>query len=1688
METGMVNNLTGLRRRIVWSLLAPMLVALAMLAPRPLPAGAQSAADSPSYWQFPASGRLQHVLPADLNGDGGQQFLVADINGRLTLIGSDGRQQWSYLAPSPILALNVLPRADDPAPDIVLGLRNLLVLLNSSGEEIWRTRIMPVDAPLSLVTGSMDPDAANWLDSYEFLPVDIKSYDQDGDGQAEILLLLESGQILLYDSAGVLRWFYASQSSAAASLPQLSVGDFDGDNKPEIALAVFNPRRFSQVLFFENETLAWELPLSGRITALTAVSLTRDSPPLIAIGTNQGHLYLYNSQRERVRFRTLNKPITALAQVYLPSGPALAVGTSAGTVVVFDGDGRRAWTANLAENADRRILHLSAGDFVPGDGQPLLAPVLAAIVEAPANASRMAEVVLLKANGALFSRTTNSDASDLTRLLDSNGDRYPELLTARFATLELLGLGVGNSENVQEWTYSLNADPSAALAVDLDRDGKEELVIGTQDGRIHSLDNGRMAAIRWLHEPGGAITHMAALSLRRSAQPGIVVVRNVPASESERSASWIELRETSGERLWEQQVDRAITALHVANLDKRPEPEIIVGTQDGRILIFNLNGVQIGAYRIEALNSGIKRLFILPAPVTHTNQIVAVGSQTIYALNFDSDNGPTATNLAAYHTPIHAVYPVQQPGDAELSVRLLVLTNDGAVHGLNWRGLEMSQWPWPQQLGGAPVASLPAEQIPSETYQSSKSSFLIATDDGQLLRLDIEDNQPLIPWRLSNMDILTALFWEDTNGDDQPDTVIVGGRDGRVRLYTQAHTRQPQLSVDYLELASPVFALMTLNRDISQTPDLLVITTNGLVQLFREQENHPPLLTNPQATAEQGQYSFSINVRDLEGDDVTVQLEVRDPDSGAWLPQGIQRLDGGNGQLFWPLANPAAGVDGLHYRLRYDDGFYQGYLTPPPGPIPISVSPLVSAAPTLLAALLGTGVLLSGLYLRQARTADASARRFYRRLKQQPALTLLLLEQRYARAEGSPDFLLYLANQARQTQDQPIANLADGLFLLVERPQAGLSIITRTLEKNAGQKPGWQGTERWQMTYKTLLALLDAPSITELSLLRPQLNQLLDTRDASGEWSPVLETLLPILTSLRDSERVDLADDRLVYLNEAADRLQQTLNHLFEYGFSIEQVLVRVILRRWAGLVSAAIEELRGRAELVITLTTQRVAPQAQTDVAVEVRNNGRSVAENIIAVLEENPAYQIHSLPQIIPILPPGRARSVQFTVEPQVIDRFRIGLTLTYDDRNQQDKVVRFGDMVHLLPPMREFKPIANPYMPGTPLRRHSGLFYGREDLFSFIAENVGDRAHRNVLILVGQRRSGKTSALLRLEEHLPPHLLPVYIDCQSLGVTPGMPALLQEFAWHIADALATRDLEVAVPSLEAWQNDPTHTFQRQFLPAARALLPPEMTLLLIFDEFEAFENLVDDGILPSTFFTYLRHLMQHADQLNFIFVGTQRLEEMSSDYWSVLFNIALYRKIDYLERGAAIRLITEPVEPNLIYDDLAVDKILRVTAGHPYFLQLVCYTLVKQANTQRSGYVTISDVNAALDEMLSLGEVHFAYLWQRSSYTERALLTAVAHLMERNAPFHPEDLIRYLEPYDVHLEPVEVTAALNRLVERDIMREVAEEAKTVYELKLGLVGLWAAQNKSLNKLYAHNEHNGAGSRAVSELARAR
>ena len=1606
-------------------------------------AAAQLTSRSPSYWQFAASGRLDSVVLSDVDADGITEIIALDENGRLTLLAADGQQRWTFQSPDSVAAVGAAAvDAGLPQRSIAVAARQQLTLLDSDGEQRWQ---LPLDAPTA--------------------PVAIAAYDFEMDGDEDILVMLASGHLLVYSGAGELLWTFAGQEDATATVnPQLLVSDFDGDGVSEVVLGVFTPRRFSQLIYLKEGAVQWRQSISRRITALAKTEFGAEVGN-IAVGTNFGELDLFTPGGARVWFRTVNRPISALAATDLPGGPALAVGTTAGTVVAYSREGRRLWASNLARDADRTVMAL----LPAGDPDLAAQPTLVAILKSSAESSDLADVLLLGNNGQTLANLDDTDQPGITRLVDLNGDGRYELLLARFATLQLLGLGIGDSEYIQEWEYALDAAPTAVLVVDLDEDGESEIVVGTRDGRLHSLSGDR--TIRWLNAPGEEIAFLARARHSLSEPPRVAVVRrprlaNGSAADATRRG-WLELREASGERLWSNAVDAAITALVVDDRSSSDAPAIILGTGDGRVLAYGFDGNPLWEYAFPELAGGVRHLLIQDQLGEERDRLVVGGQQALYTLARTA-TGVSGAPLATFDQPIEALYGIGQATDPEPSVGLVVFLQDGAVRGLSSGGGEANERAWTLQLDGRPIITDAGEGA-LEAFQENISAFLIATDNDTLQQLTISDDQPVLSWRLDGLAGIQAADWADLDKDGRPDTGLVGTRNGNLWLYEQLYTRTPQRILE-LPLASGIFHLALLERTSSQSPDLLAVTQNGLVRLFREEENRPPLLTQPRIESESGQYAVGVQVRDVENDTVRVQLELQDP-TGAWQTQGEQQLASGNGQLFWPAVAVPVGTGRIRYRFLYNDGVYEGIVSPPAGPVYVADG-MDDAAPLLVG--VAAVLLLGGSFLlaRQARTPAAQAARFHRRLSRQPKEVLSLLEGRYAAVSGSPDFLLQLANRARQGGDADLANLADGLFLLANRPQAGLSIITRTLDDLYAAGRPWVNLQHRRLIYKTCQALLEAPSITELGLLRPQLVHLLTMLEDKQDWSPIFNSLLPVITNMRDSERVELIEDRLVYLNQAVARLRQGQEQLDEFAPSVERTLARAITRRWSGLLTAEIEEQRGRAELEIALMTKRLAPSGQTHVALEIRNTGRAAAENLVATLDENPAYRVFSEPQMIPFLPSGRSREVRFLVEPQAEARFRVGLSLTYDDRNRRDKVIAFGDMVHMLPPVREYTPVVNPYLPGTALRKDSPLFFGREELFDFIAEHAGAQRQRNVLMLVGQRRTGKTSVLLRLEEYLPPSIVPVYIDCQSLGVSPGMAALLQEFAWHIADTLSARGLDCPVADTNHWQDDPARLFQREFLPAVRRLLPPEATLLLVFDEFEAFEAMVADGILPRTFFPYMRHLMQHSTGLGFVFVGTRRLEEMSADYWSVLFNVALYRKIDFLSEPATLRLICEPVAPHIVYDDLALDKILRVTAGHPYFLQLVCYTLVKQANQQKTGYVTISDVNVALDEMLRLGEVHFAYLWQRSSHAERALLTAAAHLMDRNEPLRPEVFIEYLQSYSIELDPMQMTEGLNSLVARDIMREVTEEGKALYELRIGLVGLWVARNKSLSRLHAHLE----------------
>jgi hypothetical protein len=274
------------------------------------------------------------------------------------------------------------------------------------------------------------------------------------------------------------------------------------------------------------------------------------------------------------------------------------------------------------------------------------------------------------------------------------------------------------------------------------------------------------------------------------------------------------------------------------------------------------------------------------------------------------------------------------------------------------------------------------------------------------------------------------------------------------------------------------------------------------------------------------------------------------------------------------------------------------------------------------------------------------------------------------------------------------------------------------------------------------------------------------------------------------------------------------------------------------------------------------------------------------------------------------------------------------------------------------------------------------------------------------------------------------------------------------------------VARPQPEAFRERPSAAFERDFLPAAFKAIGGRR-LLLLLDEFEELEMRVASGKLEPTIFPFFRHLMQHGGKLGFVFVGTHHLDALSADYWSIFFNIALYKHVGALEEEAARALMVEPVAGyGLRYDDLAVDKVLRMTAGHPYFLQLSCQALVNHANRERRGYLTIQEVNHVLGEIIELGEAHFAFMWEESSPAERLVLAALTRLLSQEPAATAAQVAELLAMRRVSLPAPEVASALEGLMERDIVRGLRGQPPR-YDYKVGLVNLWVERHKALGQV---------------------
>jgi len=240
-----------------------------------------------------------------------------------------------------------------------------------------------------------------------------------------------------------------------------------------------------------------------------------------------------------------------------------------------------------------------------------------------------------------------------------------------------------------------------------------------------------------------------------------------------------------------------------------------------------------------------------------------------------------------------------------------------------------------------------------------------------------------------------------------------------------------------------------------------------------------------------------------------------------------------------------------------------------------------------------------------------------------------------------------------------------------------------------------------------------------------------------------------------------------------------------------DRAIIRRVTDAWLAVVTGTMSDLQTRAQIVCRLLTRHTWQDDVISLALSVSNTGQGTAINVRVSLAPSPDYTLIDEVLHIDNLIPDEERQVELRVRPRLsagVDQFRARFIVQYSDPRGADQVENFADVVYLLTTAGEFQFIPNPYVVGTPLQTGSRLFFGREDIVAFVQENLA-AAHHNNLVLIGQRRTGKTSLLKQLSARLGDGYFPVYIDGQTLGLDPGLPNFFLNLATEISFALDDR-----------------------------------------------------------------------------------------------------------------------------------------------------------------------------------------------------------------------------------------------------------------------------------------------------------
>lgn len=201
----------------------------------------------------------------------------------------------------------------------------------------------------------------------------------------------------------------------------------------------------------------------------------------------------------------------------------------------------------------------------------------------------------------------------------------------------------------------------------------------------------------------------------------------------------------------------------------------------------------------------------------------------------------------------------------------------------------------------------------------------------------------------------------------------------------------------------------------------------------------------------------------------------------------------------------------------------------------------------------------------------------------------------------------------------------------------------------------------------------------------------------------------------------------------------------------------------------------------------------------------------------------------------------------------------------------------------------------------------------------------------------------------------------------------------------SLSMQDRELYV------SNNLTQTLTEVFSTIGETAQKTETPICFFIDEIQYMKQNQLGSLIAA-----LHRVNQLGYPIMIIGAGLPKIYKMLSDEKSYSERLFMYKKIDSLTDEQSEKAIEEPAKKfNIIYAHEAINKIVEITKGSPFFIQQLCKIVYDKTNKD---VIELSDVENCIDEFLSsLDERFFKSRYERCAESDKKFIFAMVECGE-------------------------------------------------------------------------------------------